>query len=679
MKNDSKKYKVTAVLVVVLMVFSSLGVIQCTSDDSDAASDSWACKISVNGSTLTTTYSKAGGAFTDMTQVVGTSSNAGSWGYDEKGYGPFGSFYAAFDPAQNNAMVCHLNPSNLTLAMDGTSIAGKNYNIMWCLPKIYLSVTSSGSGVGTITLASDTTYGGTLAPAFTVGGTDYNYFALGVYEATYVNSKLGSVSGQTPQASTSLATYRTEAKANTMIDGSVALLWNYHQYQLYRLCSLAVMENFDSQAQIGYGNSNGSSSSTTGKMDGNGPYYGTSGQNANGAKLFIENAWGSLWEYVDDAWWSTGLYAGQNLNPTSDTSNKTKTTITAEISGYGTSPYSTQIDSWGMSTATVSSNSSTAPDYWYSKSSGSALIVGGSWTDTSDAGLSCLYDYDDGGDDYIGSRLAFLFAADTAATNTPTVTYDHSALANLGADADAIADLPTSLEIEDETTTYDDLGTVDGYTHIGWYVDGTLYSITHTVVSTEKHTAYSAWKAPTITITFIVEGETHSTLEVPKNSVGIVYTPQQVEGVFMGWYYEPTYENRYDATVALTKNTSLYAKGVKPLVFTSVPTANATITNIDAHGLYYFDCTDNEGRYSVLWDFGDGNTSTDPIAYNSYSEPGKYKVTLTVTNATGQSAVSHYDVVYGDQADEGGDSPWKLAVIFAVVGVIAVAVFRRFI
>ncbi len=675
MMNEQRK-KIVAVAMLSLMVLATLFGAVGFSDESEAASDSWACKITVSGTSLTTTYSKTGGAFGDMTQVVGTSSNAGSWGYDEKGYGPFGSFYAAFDPAQNNAMVCHLNPSKLTLAMDGTDISGKNYNIMWCLPKIYLSVSGS-----TITLASDDSYGGTLAPAFTVGGTDYNYFALGVYEATYVNSKIGSVSGQSPQASTSLATYRTEVKSvrDAMTEGSTAILWNFHQYQLYRLCSLAVMENFDSQTQIGYGNSNGSKSSTTGTMDTNGPYYGTSGQNANGAKLFIENAWGSLFEYVDDAWWSTGLYAGQNVSPTSNTSNKTKlSALPTTLNGYGTAPYSTDISVWGLPTATGSS-STTAPDYIYTGSSGYALIVGGNWGNTSGAGLSFLYTSGDGGDGYGGTRLAFLFAADTAATNTPTVTYDHSALANMGVSTDG---LTTEIEIEDETTTYTNLGTVGGYTHIGWYVDNTFYSVNHTVATTESHTAYSAWRAPSITITYMVEGEVYSTLEVPKGSVGIVFTPQQVEGVFMGWYYDASYSDKYDATVALTKDTELYAKGVKPLTFTSVPTANATITNIDANGLVYFDATENAGRLSVLWDFGDGNTSTDPIAYNSYAKPGTYDVTLTVTNALGETAQKTYQVVYAGPEDTPDDSkdPTLLYVIIGLIVLVAlISIARRFI
>lgn len=38
---------------------------------------------------------------------------------------------------------------------------------------------------------------------------------------------------------------------------------------------------------------------------------------------------------------------------------------------------------------------------------------------------------------------------------------------------------------------------------------------------------------------------------------------------------------------------------------------------------------------SYLWDFGDGQTSTDFITYHVYSQPGVYTVSLTITNANG--------------------------------------------
>ena len=685
MRNGTTKkaFAVTAVLFMLL----SASMVVVGSGESEAATADWKCTITISGTSLTTTYEK-NGASVNVSQVVGTTGNAGSWGYDSDGYGPFGSFYAAFDPNNKNKMICHLDPSNLKqsidkktkVEVDGTTVAISDCNIMWCLPKIYLSVSGS-----TLTMSSSLS-DGKLASAFKVGGTEYNYLALGVYEATYVNSKLGSISGKSPQASTPLATYRTEAKENefeTDSDGKatgVAMLWNYHQYQLYRMCSLAVMENFDSQTQIGWGNSNGSSSTTTGTLDAEGPYYGCASTNSktDGAKLFIENAWGSLYEYVDDAWWATGLYAGQNLNPTSDKNDKTDMGVVTTLSGYGTAPYSTSLNSWGLPTATGSS-STTAPDYIYTKSSGSALIVGGSWGNGAAAGLSYLGSYGDGGYSRNGSRLSFLFAADSAAT--PTVTYDHSALTDMGGDATGLA---TSGKIED-SAIYPDLNDStlaamqDGYKHIGWYVDETFVAIGTTVTKTTSHTAYSAWVAPQITITFYAEGEVYATLAVPKGTAGVVLTPVMVEGVFEGWYTDSAFQNKYDGTQKFNENTNLYAKGVPPLVFTSVPTATASIANVTAN-MYYFDATDSTGRYAIEWDFGDGNTSTDPIAYNTYTDPGHYTVTLKITNLYGDTDTKTYGIDVGDVKEQ-TDAPSKTPAIIGIFAVIVLSalVVRRFV
>ena len=46
----------------------------------------------------------------------------------------------------------------------------------------------------------------------------------------------------------------------------------------------------------------------------------------------------------------------------------------------------------------------------------------------------------------------------------------------------------------------------------------------------------------------------------------------------------------------------------------------------------------SEPIVSWLWDFGDGTTSTEQNPTHTYASPGKYKVTLTVTDAAGRTA-----------------------------------------
>ncbi len=544
-----KTFALLAVTMMMLSVFAGIGEYV---DDSEGAADSWVCTITVDGTGLETKYSK-NGATLDATEAVnGITQSAGSWGFDADGYGPFNSFYAAFDPSNDNEMVCHLDPNDLTKAVgggttvevDGRTVNISDCNIMWCLPKIYLSVDGN-----TMTLASSGT-DDQLAPAFTLkdsegNTTNYNYLALGVYEATYDSSKLGSVSGESPQGDASLAEYRTEAKANDMTEGSEARLWNFHQYQLYRLCSLAVMENFDSQTQIGYGNSFSSDAidvqpSTTGNMDAKGPYYGTTDPSGTGVKLFIENAWGSLWEYVDDAVWYAeynddldrtggGLYVGQNENPSDETDHTSDKILLEGLPwtwGYGTAPYSTNIYSWGLPMAVSDEGewSTTAPDSICDDSEAS-LLVGGDIKSQANAGLSCL-DSDCWGNTG-GSRLVFLFTTDPVTTSS--VTYDM--------DGGTPRIPPASVQKGQNYTIPDTVPEKDGYVFGGWRNGTETYGPGDTIEGVIEDIALTAVWGHSVTFDlgggtwdldtgFVEDGEDYT---IPE-------TEPQLEGsVFKGW------------------------------------------------------------------------------------------------------------------------------------------------
>ena len=336
-----------------------------------------------------------------------------------------------------------------------------------------------------------------------------------------------------------------------------------------------------------------------------------------------------------------------------------------------------------MPTANGGASDSGLYDYIYTTTAtGRVLYVGGfSYMSSSyarECGLSCFYASSNlsNGDTGVGGRLAFVFDADPLA---PTVKLDHSNLTAEGGDATG---LTTNIVITG-SATYPDLNTVtdnpsimEGWTHTGWYVDGKFYAIGTPVLHDTIHTAYSAWAVPQILITFMVEGKVHSTLSVPKGSVGVVYTPVMVEGVFEGWFYDLEYTDKYDSTRSLDGPTTLYAKGVPPLVFTSVPTADATITPVDHKGLFFFDATGSSGRYQVHWDFGDGNTSDEPIAYNTYTEPGRYTVKLTVTNIYGEQATSEHIV---DIRDGTATDNMKWFAVGALCVIAAGLVIRRFI
>src|SRR2546428_3907100 len=48
--------------------------------------------------------------------------------------------------------------------------------------------------------------------------------------------------------------------------------------------------------------------------------------------------------------------------------------------------------------------------------------------------------------------------------------------------------------------------------------------------------------------------------------------------------------------------------------------------------------------YTYVWDFGDGNQSDQPSPSHTYSRNGSYRVSVTVTDARGQSATRTFDL-----------------------------------
>ncbi len=61
------------------------------------------------------------------------------------------------------------------------------------------------------------------------------------------------------------------------------------------------------------------------------------------------------------------------------------------------------------------------------------------------------------------------------------------------------------------------------------------------------------------------------------------------------------------------------------------------------------------GQLSYQWDFGDGSQDTSNPTSHTYSEPGEYTATLTVTDDSGQSGT--HDVLIQVDAPQGDGAP----------------------
>ena len=605
-----KPSRVCAILAIILTL-SAIFVPLSISSDTDATPDDIYTYVIHTDGTVEGDYESIGTSSSSGSYTSTDNSNSGSWTWDEDGYGPFNSFYAAFDPTQDNRMICHLDPDDLTRSVDGTSIAGEGYNIMWCLPTVYWK--TSGSN---LVLTNDPDSGGT-AYAHTVSGRTYEYIGIGVYEASSdtIGGKniLTSISGEEPLDHQKRATFREWAN-NQLVDtagdgvNGHAMLWNFYQWQLYRFCALTVMGSWDSQGVAGNGNVDGNDVSITGSLDKSGPYAGTKGEyyldeyGANPVKVFIENAWGSVSEFVDGIMFvSAQYYIDQSAVPTDATKSGTYVKFINSYlpNGWGSSP-STTVQIWGMPTESKGTFESGLYDDVVAPSFGTySLFVGGSYEGVgAHAGISSMN-------------------------------------VNWG--------------------TYASLSTVGGRLTIMFDDDPMV----------------------TNTVTFVSNGTIVDTQSVPTGLTAIAPSVELYGYTFQGWFTSDGME--FSPSLVIDSDMTFIARWEGILEYTTNPVSDGIVTAIDDQpGTVSFKATTSKDYTSLIWDFGDGSTSTNTYATHFYDQPGTYTVTLTVFNNYG-SDTTEFIIEVPEMAPGGGGNDLLLWVAVGLVCIISGGlVIRRF-
>ena len=470
--NKKTKLKMMAALAVLAMMVVCIIPVNDEENGLDAAvgdGGSYSYTISYNSSQMSTT--SAAISVANMNPINHTGSpttvatlNEGSWTWNATtGKGPFNSFYAAFDMNNGNAFYAILNPYDLTKTILGDDLPAPltRWNIMWVLPTVYISSTATS-----LTLTNNSSSG--TAFAHTINGHTYNYLAIGVYEGstTTLNNAtvLTSTTGTTPKASQTRATFQQYAHnysmSSTLNENSsypaYSMIWNFDQWQLFKSCSLTLMEDFNSENVVGNGHvftNNSTYAYTTGALNSSGPYVGLPAQitddatalayGSDSVKLFIENAWGGLWDFVGGAVFDgrSGVYLDSSSNPNDATSGTYITHIewaSPIQNGYPISIQSDNTRTWGFQGSTVggSATTGTADYIWTSADSNRVLYVGGfawsAWGSSVQCGLSYsgVHHALSSADAGIGSRLAFVFDAGPASDMTFTV--DPSGYGSLG-------------------------------------------------------------------------------------------------------------------------------------------------------------------------------------------------------------------------------------------------------
>lgn len=337
-----------------------------------------------------------------LTQVVSrTSRRQGAanipheWDFNG-GTGPFGCFYGAFNidaytpGTESEEPICteagriayRLDPYHLKRTLGGTRLRG-TYNVMLVIPTVYWRVASndlymSDSGSGT-------------AYAHTADGVVYPYIGIGVYEASTDGTRLLSVPGQAPAASRTHDEFKALADEDAPAEGCDFQMWNFYQWTLFKMMAYAVMGTKNSQWSLGDGPVSNSSASTTGLADNAGPYADSTNDYD---KVFLENAWGSVYGIIGDAMLSGGvLCAGQSLGGAT-LGGQTPTGVSVPITGgswKAIGETSNGSATWDLVTATGTGGTadpSTSGDNVVSDSGSRTLRVGGRYNYNAPAGIN---------------------------------------------------------------------------------------------------------------------------------------------------------------------------------------------------------------------------------------------------------------------------------------------------
>ena len=667
---NNRMSKLLSIFAVLMMVMVTLAIPM----SSEGASSTWTYTISITGNTSTVSISGVTDGNEDATTNL-TSSGVGSWGWDENyEYGPFGSYYAAFD--STGKIICHVKANDLNTSVGSTTandLSGKGYNIMWVLPTVYWDVDSSGN----LILSNDSSKG--TAYAHTIDGTVYAYLAIGVYETQIKNNKAMSLSGVSPTASITREAFRTasEYPIDTDADGTdngYAMQWNYYQWSLYKYCTYATLGTFNSQS-FAAGPTNGSSSSTTGQT--NTSTTSTPGYYANGTssvRLFLENAWGSVFEFVDNAYITNrNWYVGQTHNASDDTSNKTNLGQMDTSSGW-IKTIKTSANNWGLPASTGASQTTGLCDYYRQNSGTYSLFVGGSWLNDTNAGVSCVRADNDLSNSYysVGSRLSFVFDADPASGYK--ITFD----ANNGVCdvTSAIVGKGKTLELPTPTRQY--------WVFEGWYDGNTLIGVAGEVITpSEGMDLLAHWTEQTVNLVLYYNlpeptggSNVYRTIAVNINTSPASLMPSdptQYGLNFAGWYNETGCTSVFDSTVIMTTDDEAYAKWTNTLKILSTPTI-ACIT----HNTYSMSVDLEEGQTAIWYDSADKQIGQGAKIEYTFAEGGVHTGYVKVYDSNGESCG---DVEWSVDVDEttksNGLTVTSAVAVFLIIVAIGYFMLRR--
>lgn len=212
---------------------------------------------------------------------------------------------------KNGIVHYYLDPHDFTKKADGTPAditSGNDGDVMIEFSYAGFQFTSPMANkpewrLTTRKYADATAYNYDPLSRYQVG--DRDKFYVGAYLGWVSSGKLRSLSGKTPTANQTIATFRAQAQANGI--GYQQLTWGIVRY--LQVLFLLRYGNRDSQSALGQGLTRGTNVASTGATNYEGMYYGNT-TNGNDRVKFagIEDIWGNLTQWVDGLYINSSSY-----------------------------------------------------------------------------------------------------------------------------------------------------------------------------------------------------------------------------------------------------------------------------------------------------------------------------------------------------------------------------------
>ena len=234
---------------------------------------------------------------------------------------------------KDGVVVGYLNPNNYAQFEDGSAAditSGAAGDVMVEFPKMYLKISRDAS-YQYVEIADEPETGFTDYP-FSYKGVVKDKFYIGAYKGFNSSGKLRSLSGKTPTASQTRATFRGYAQAN----GVGYEIVPYNKLILMQALYLIRFKHLNSQIALGRGNVDASALKTTGATNTLGMCYGKNDTTNQQVKCNgIEDFWGNIWEWIDGLHTvGTTIYTQDGNFTDNATGAISRGTFAANFAGY---------------------------------------------------------------------------------------------------------------------------------------------------------------------------------------------------------------------------------------------------------------------------------------------------------------------------------------------------------